>query len=274
MAVRRELDRLCSRRQRLRPRLSSRGRLFHWRRTLFRWRARAAVTMRSRLAGAIWVAVAFGLLAVPAANADVRVTDDTGAAVVLASPAQRVVSLAPHATELLFGAGAGTRVVGVMSGSDFPPAATQPPVVRNANALDLQRILALRPDLIVTWPYTTPTQVDVLRAQGIAVFTTDPRTIDGIARDIERLGILAGSADAAQRAARTFRERLAASARRAEGKRLVRVFYEVSDAPLYTVGGAHPITQALALCGAQNVFASLGLPAPEVGIEAVLAARP
>ena len=68
--------------------------------------------------------------------------------------------------------------------------------------------------------------------------------------------------------------RPAASARRAEGQRIVRVFYEVSDTPLYTVGGAHPITQALSLCGAQNVFASLALPAPEVGIEAVLAARP
>src|SRR2546430_3715069 len=204
MAVRRELDRLCSRRQRLRPRLSSRGGLFHGRRTLFGWRARAAVTVRSRLAGAIWVAVAFGLLAVPAADADVRVTDDTGAAVALASPAQRVVSLAPHATELLFGAGAGTRVVGVMSGSDFPPAATQLPVVGNANALDLERILALGPDLIVTWPYTTPTQVDVLRAQGIAVFTTNPRTIDGIARDIERLGALAGSSPAAPEPAEGF----------------------------------------------------------------------
>ena len=77
-------------------------------------------------------------------------TDDTGAAVTLALPAQRIVSLAPHATELLFSAGAGSHTVGVMSGSDFPPAAAQLPVVGNANALDLERILALRPDLIVT----------------------------------------------------------------------------------------------------------------------------
>src|SRR5207253_7760523 len=131
--------------------------------------------------------------------------------------------LAPHATELLFGAGAGTRVVGVMSGSDFPPAATQRPVVGNANALDLERILALRPDLIVTWPYTTPTQVDVLRAQGIAVFTTDPRTIDGIARDIERLGALAGSSSAAHEAAERFRAHLAVLAAHAAGTIVVRV---------------------------------------------------
>ena len=201
-------------------------------------------------------------------------TDDTGAAVALASPAQRIVSLAPHATELLFAAGAGARVVGVMSGSDFPPAAAQLPVVGSASALDLERILALRPDLIVTWPYTTPAQVDVLRAQGIAVFTTHPRTADGIARDIERLGILADSSASATEAAQRFRTRLAGLAERGAGKMIVRVFYQVSDVPLYTVGGDHLITQALKLCGAQNVFASLALPAPEVSIEAVLAAQP
>ena len=180
--------------------------------------------------------------------------------------------MAPHATELLFAAGAGARVVGAMSGSDFPPAAARLPVVGNANALDLERILALRPDLIVTWPYTTPAQVDVLRAQGIAVFTTHPRTIDGIARDIERLGILADSSAAAIQIAQRFRARLGGLAERGAGKTIVRVFYQVSDVPLYTVGGDHLITQALQLCGAQNVFASLALPAPEISIEAVLAA--
>ena len=232
------------------------------------------MTVCRRLAAAVCAAVAFAALAVRSADAEVRVTDDTGAAVTLASPAQRIVSLAPHATELLFAAGAGTRVVGVMSGSDFPPAATQRPVVGNANALDLERILALRPDLIVTWPYTTPTQVDVLRAQGIAVFTTNPRTIDGIARDIERLGILANSSTVARDVAQRFRTRLAGLAERSAGKMIVRVFYQVSDVPLYTVGSDHLITQALKLCGAQNVFAPLTLPAPEISVEAVLAAEP
>ena len=190
-----------------------------------------------RLVAAVGLAVAFGALAVRSADADVRVTDDTGAAVALASPAQRIVSLAPHATELLFAAGAGARVVGVMSGSDFP-------------------------------------QVDVLRAQGIAVFTTHPRTADGIARDIERLGILADSSASATLVAQRFRTRLVGLAERGAGKMIVRVFYQVSDVPLYTVGGDHLITQALKLCGAQNVFASLALPAPEVSIEAVLAAQP
>jgi iron complex transport system substrate-binding protein len=232
------------------------------------------MSVSRRLAAAVCLAVAFGLFAVRAADAKVQVSDDTGAAVTLAAPAQRIVSLAPHATELLFAAGAGARIVGAMSGSDFPPAATQLPIVGTANALDLERILALRPDLIVTWPYTTPTQVDVLRGQGIAVFTTNPRTIDGIARDIERLGALADSSASAREAAERFRLRLARLAAQAAGKIAVRVFYQVSDVPLYTVGGNHLITHALQLCGAQNVFASLTLPAPEISVEAVLAAHP
>ena len=226
---------------------------------------------RVRVVASVWALIAAWSASLAA---EVTVTDDTGATVTLPAPARRIVSLTPHATELLFAAGAGDRIVGVMSDSDFPDAATRLPIVGNVNALDLERILALHPDLIVTWPYTTPAQVGLLHAQGIAVFTTDPRTIDGIARDLERLGTLAGSVDAARRAARIFHDRLTASTQRASGKRLVRVFYEVSDVPLYTVGGAHLITQALSLCGAQNVFASLALPAPEVGVEAVLAARP
>ena len=206
--------------------------------------------------------------------APVQAADDTGATLTLAKPAERIVSLAPHATELLFAAGASARIVGVMSGSDFPRQAMRLPVVGNATALDLERILSLDPDLIVTWPYTAPAQVDLLRAQRIAVFTTDPRTIGGIARDLERLGALAGSADVAREAAQRFRSRLAALAERSRNKSIVRVFYQVSNVPLYTVGGEHLITQALALCAATNVFASLSSPAPEVGIEAVLAARP
>ena len=209
-----------------------------------------------------------------ASSAVVSAVDDSSHTVTLDAPALRIVSLAPHATELLFAAGAGAHVVGAMSGSDYPPAARSIPVVGTATSLDLERIVALRPELIVTWPYTTPAQVDVLKAQGIAVFTTNPRTITDIATDIERLGVLSGTSDIARPVAQRLRTTLDALARRAAGRRAVRVFYQVSSAPLYTIGGDHLITQALALCGAQNVFASLSLPAPEVDIEAVLAAHP
>ena len=208
------------------------------------------------------------------ARAEIVAVDDTGAAVTLARPATRIVSLAPHATELLFALGAGSAIVGTVDTSDFPPAARTLPRVGDARALDLERIVLLAPDLVVTWPWTAPAQVEALRARGVAVFTTRPATIDGIARDLERLGTLTGREAAAAREADSFRVRLADLRARHRGAARVRVFYEIWDAPLYTVGGGHLITQALDACGGENVFAALALPAPAVDVEAVLAARP
>jgi iron complex transport system substrate-binding protein len=222
------------------------------------------------LAGA---ALVVALAAAPG-RAEVRVTDDAGATVALAAPATRIVSLAPHATELVFAVGAGPRIVGTVDTSNFPAAARAIPRVGDVRALDLERIVALAPDLVVTWPWTAPAQVERLRARGVAVFTTNPATIDGIAADLERLGTLTGNADTGQRAAAAFRARLAALSARFAASPRVRVFYEIWGAPIYTVGGGHLITQAIAACGGENVFASLALPAPTVDVEAVLAAKP
>jgi iron complex transport system substrate-binding protein len=202
------------------------------------------------------------------------VVDDVGATLSFARPAQRIVSLAPHVTELLFAAGAGQKVVGVLKGSDYPPAATALPLIGDATALDLEAILAVSPDLVVTWPYTTPAQTAMLSARGIPIYTTDIRTIDGIAANIERLGTLAGTDAVAHGAATSLRERTAAMLRGARGKSIVRVFYQVADAPLYTIGGDHPISRAIELCGGVNVFGSLSLPAPQLNVEAVLAQAP
>jgi iron complex transport system substrate-binding protein len=119
----------------------------------------------------------------------------------LNAPARRIVSLAPNATELLFAAGAGERVVGVLSPADWPPEAARLPRVGDARTLDLERIVALKPDLAVAWPYASPAQVERLRSMGIPVYISDPRTPEAIADDIERLGVLSGSAETAARAA-------------------------------------------------------------------------
>jgi len=209
-----------------------------------------------------------------ATAAPIIVRDDTGATVKLTAPAQRIVSLAPHATELLFALGAGSRIVGTLDTSDTPAAAKAIPRVGDSRALDLERIVALRPDLIVTWPWTAPAQVEALRARGIAAFTTMPATIDGIAADLERLGALTGTQAAGWREAEAFRARLKRLRERNAGVQRVRVFYEIWDSPLYTIGGRHLITEAIDLCGGENVFAALTLPAPAVDVEAVLAAKP
>ena len=213
-------------------------------------------------------------ISVTAANAVVEATDATGATVKLAAPATRIISLAPHATELLYTAGAGDRVVGVLASSDWPPEVALKPKVGDARALDLEHIVTLAPDLVVTWPYAAPAQVDALRARGVAVFISNPATIDGIAADLERFGALAGTLPTARTRAADFRAQLARLAARHAGARTIRVFYEIWNAPLYTIGGGHLISEAIRVCGGQNVFASLTLPAPGVSIEAVLAAQP
>src|SRR5437867_11741675 len=98
-----------------------------------------------------------------ARGASVTATDASGATITLSAPARRIVSLAPHATELLFAAGAGTRVVGVLAPANWPPEAARLPRVGDARALDLERIVALKPDLVVAWPYLAPAQIERLR---------------------------------------------------------------------------------------------------------------
>ena len=217
--------------------------------------------------------LALATLAATLAHAGISVVDDTGATVNLQTPARRIVTLAPHAAELVFAAGAGAAIVGVIKGTDYPLAATSLPVVGDALAIDLERVAALAPELIVTWPWTTPAQVNWLRDRGIAVFEADAGTVDAIAADIERIGVLAGTKGDASVAAAKLRSRIAALEPHTSGVPL-RVFYQVSDLPLFTLGGRHLVTKAIALCGGSNVFDELTIPAPQVGFEAVLAADP
>lgn len=231
----------------------------------------AVIRIRAALAcaWAIWA-----VAAVTAQGKSVTVTDDAGQAVTLARPAQRIVSLAPHATELLFAAGAGARVVGVVAYSDWPPEARRLPVVGDATTLDLERIVALAPDLVVAWPYTMPAQLAALRSRGAAVFVSDPKSIAGIAGDVEALGALADTGVAANATAASLRARHGALKARYAGAPPISVFYEVWNEPLQTIGGRHLISEAIAQCGGTNVFGALTLPAPTVSVEAVVAARP
>ena len=221
------------------------------------------------LASATLLAVCSQALAGP-----VAADDATGATVTLAAPARRIVSLAPHATELLFAAGAGDRIVGVLAPADWPPEAARLVRVGTAAGVDLERIVALRPDLVIVWPYLAPAQIERLRAIGTAIFVSDPRSPEAIAVELERLGSLAGTTTQAAAAAAAFRARLAGLERREASAPKLAVFYEIWNQPLYTIGGGHLISAAIRLCGGENVFARLASPAPAVGVEDVLAARP
>jgi len=207
--------------------------------------------------------------------ASVSVQDDVGRSVVLAEPARRIVSLAPHATELLFAAGAGDRVVGAVQYSDYPDAARAVPRVGGYEGLDLEAITALAPDLVVAWTSGNPPgQVQKLKDLGFAVFESEPRRILDIPDTLERLGRLAGSEAAATEAARAFRAGYERLKQAYAGGAEVRVFYQIWNQPLMTVNGAHLISDVMHLCGARNVFAELPPLAGTVSLEAVIAADP
>ena len=211
----------------------------------------------------------------PAAHADLVFKDDTGREIRLKAPAKRIITLAPHATELLYAAGAGDRLVGTVDYSDYPPAAKKIPRVGSYDRFDLEAISALKPDLIIAWETGNPAaQVDKLKALGLTVYVTQPNRMEDVAGQLERYGRLAGSQAAADAAAAQFRQRLDRLRQTYAGKPPVRVFYQIWINPLMTVGGPQIITDAIRLCGGENVFGQLSQMAPVVSVEGVLAADP
>jgi iron complex transport system substrate-binding protein len=215
------------------------------------------------------------LLAASAVHAELRAVDDYGKPLVLARPAQRVISLSPHLTELMYAAGAGSRMVGAFAFSDYPPEAKGLPRVGSDAQIDLEAVVALKPDLVVAWPNSgSGPAVERIAGLGIAVFRSEPRELEDIARTLVVLGRLAGTQDKARAAAREFRARAARIASENAGRAEVRVFYQVWDRPLSTVNGDHVITKVMRLCGGTNVMADLPALAPEIDRERVLRANP
>jgi iron complex transport system substrate-binding protein len=209
------------------------------------------------------------------AQAGITVTDDTGAAVTLPAPAERVISLAPHVTELLYAAGGGAKIVGAVSYSDYPPEAKQLPRVGDNKALDLERIVALKPDLIVVWRHgNAQRQLDRLRELHIPLFFSEPHRLDQIAVSLTKLGQLLGTSSTADAAAAAFRQEIADLHARYAKRKPVSVFYQVWDQPLMTLNGEHMVSDVIELCGGRNVFAALQPLVPTVSTEAVLAANP
>lgn len=210
-----------------------------------------------------------------ATRAEIAVTDDRGATVRLPVPASRIVSLAPHVTETLFAAGAGEKTVGTVDYSDYPEAAKKIPRIGGYSRLDLEAITNLRPDLAIGWlSGNSPAHIEKLRALGVPVFLVQPKDIDDVVTNLERFGRLAGTDEAARAAAGKFRARLAELRARHAARPPVRIFYQVWNQPLMTVGGGQIISDVIRLCGGENVFADLKPLAPKVTVEAVLAADP
>jgi len=208
-------------------------------------------------------------------RADIAVRDDSGAEVRLRQPARRIVSLAPHITEILFAAGAGERVVGTVDYSDYPEAAKRIARIGNYTNPDLEVILALKPDLVIAWQSgNSMDQMENLKRLGIPLFLSQPDRLEDVAQNLEQFGQLAGTALVAAPAAAAFRARLAGLRQRYSARPQVSTFYQIWPEPLMTVGAGQIIGSAIRLCGGRNIFGQLRQLAPTVSVEAVLAADP
>ncbi|WP_345889697.1 cobalamin-binding protein [Spongiibacter thalassae] len=202
-------------------------------------------------------------------------TDDQQLNLCLPAPAQRIIALSPGITEQVFAAGAGGKLVAAVSFSDYPEEARELPRVGGYNRFDLEAIVALKPDLLIAWSEGNPAeQLSQLKALGLPVYHSDPDSFDDIASAIERIGKLAGTADAANTAAAHFRQGIAELAQRYADAPKVRVFQQIWNNPLMTVNSDHMISKATELCGGENIFADLGKLSARIDLEAVLAANP
>ena len=203
------------------------------------------------------------------------VQDDLGKEVCLKQAANRIIALSPGATELLFAAGAGDRVMAVVNYSDYPPAALELPLIGSHTRVDMEALIALNPDLVVTWVTgNPPAQVELLQELGVPTFAIEPRTFEGVSSVIERLSTLAGTEPEGYAEAERFRVGIAALTQQYAGVEPIPVFYQVWEKPLMTVNNEHLIGKVLKLCGGVNVFGDMQRLIPRISAEVVLQADP
>ena len=209
------------------------------------------------------------------ASAAITVVDDDGRQVTLQRPALRVIAMAPHATELVYAAGGAERIVAAVDYSDYPEAAKRLPRVGSNRQIDMERVAALKPDLIVIWMHgSSERQIEQIRAMGIPMYHSEPKKLVEIPDSLVRIGKLMGTEKVADAAATDLRSQLAALAARYAGRPPVRMFYQVWDKPLHTLNGGHIVSDAVRLCGGENIYAGMKVTAPVVSFESVLGEDP
>lgn len=188
---------------------------------------------------------------------------------------QRVITLSPHLTEMVYSAGAGSKLVGAIAYSNYPASAKTLPVVGTYNTLNLEKIIQLNPDLILAWQSSNqPKALERLQQLGFKVELFEPRKLSDIPRDIKRIGTLLNTSQIAELTANQLITTLKTIKRQYQGLTKVRFFYQIWDDPMMTVNGKVFISQAIETCGAENIFAQQKILAPEVDTETVLKRNP
>ena len=205
----------------------------------------------------------------------VTVVEDSGTQVTLDAPPQRIISLAPNLTELAYAAGMGGRMVAVSAYSDYPPQATQLPQVGDAFRLDWERLVALKPDLVLAWGSgLSARDRATLEKLKLKFLVLEPRRLDDIPKVLRLLGKIAATDVVAEAAARAFEQQREELEKKYQGSASVRVYFQIAAAPLLTINGEHIISDVLRLCGADNVFAEAPVLVPTLSDEALVNAQP
>ena len=224
----------------------------------------------------------FGLIVLLAAvlcsfslAAEISVEDDFGNSLVLEQPAQRIISLAPNITEVLFHIGAGEQIVGADEYSNYPEQAKGIVRVNNHAAANYELILSLQPDLVIAWQSGNGDKIiNRIRLLGIPVFVVETRSLEDIPNLFVRFGALSGHVENARQKAESFSQRLSLLRDQNSAKPEVRTFYQIWDEPLITLNGKHMVSSVIELCGGRNIFADAIPLVPYVNIESIVAADP
>jgi iron complex transport system substrate-binding protein len=223
------------------------------------------------------IAVAFTLMLAAMfasdASAEISLSDDLGEQVVLRKPATRVISLAPHITELIYSLGAEKQLVGTVKYSDHPPEASSLPRIGDAFSLNIESVLALKPDLIIAWHTGGNNRpIERLRSLGIPVYTNEAKRLVGIGKAIRDIATMLGIEQRGVELQREFTASLEKS--RVIEQRSPVIFFQISDQELYTVSSEHLIGQAINHCGGQNLFSDISPNVSQVNQEMILANQP
>jgi len=209
------------------------------------------------------------------ADAPFTLTDDRGRSVRLNHFARRIISLSPNITELVFAAGAGDKLVGVSSYSDYPDVAKSIPGIGDSSSLDLERIVALKPDLVIAWNSGNKVaDIDKLERLGLTVFITEATKLEDIPRLLRKIGKLAGTLAIAELAASAFEAELRKIKQRYRSRQQVEVLYLIWHRPLMTVSDNHIISDIINICGGINVFAAAPSLTLVISAESILGADP
>lgn len=207
--------------------------------------------------------------------AGISLPQANGSSLELAAPADRLITLSPHLTELVFAAGAGKHLVATVAYSEYPQAAAKLPRIGDAFRIDVERVLTLAPDLVIAWDSGNPRQaIARIVSLGIPVWSVEIREPDEIADVIKAIGDASGRTQAAGVAAANFQSKLNKLSRRYSSRQMLDYFFQIDDKPLYTINGQHLISKGLSLCGGHNIFHDLPGLAFQVTHESVIVADP